>query len=1094
MLHKYRLGLDMGTNSIGWAAVELDNENRPVRLLDGGVRILTPNEEAGRDPQSKNSLAASRRDARSARRRRDRFLSRQKSLIVTLVEAGLLPKDKSQRDALGGLDPYWLRAAALSQRLELHEIGRAIFHINQRRGFKSNRVTDADDAEGSAMKQGMAELRKAMDAKGARTLGQFLATRHGRDRQGRRIDAQGRPVSKANGNDVPPEGVRFRPRIEGNKALYDFYPMRGMVEHELDEIWKAQAKHHPELTGDLLARLKRIVIEQRPLKKPLVGNCTFRPDEERAPRALPLFQRFRILSELAAMEIERPGKAARRLSIQDRNALAALLSEQTSTVTFVKMHNALKLPDDASFNLERGGRKGLDPDKTAAVLAKTGKGQSFGKGWRGYQRVRQTGIVERLLTEPEEDILIKWLMDDCGLSEDAAKAASRARLPQGHGHIGRTMLADLVDVMENASIETSDPDTGEIYPRPLTYDEAVEQLDLHHSKMETGKHKRLPYYGEAMARHVISNPSAPEGSQERIGRVPNPTVHIALNQMCAIVNTLIDTYGPPYEIVLELARELKQNKKQKDEASRRNRQNETENERRRAELEVLGFPDTAGNRLRMRLYNELPADERVCVYSGTPISKEKLLSSAIDIDHILPRSRTLDDGFANKVLCTREMNHRKGNKPPSDAWSGEKLREIHERAERLFRNKAWRFAPDAMEKFSEKQDFIARHLTDSQHMARLAKNYLGHLYGEKANSRVWASPGRLTSLLRGMWGLNGLLKDHNRVGGEDVEVKNRDDHRHHFLDAFVVACTDRRILNKVSQASGRAEKLELDRWAEKDGFPEPFEGYRDQLFGRLGTMVVSHKPDHGIAPGKARDGRATSGQLHEETAYGMVEDEIDGKIFNLVTRKPIDALTEREIGQVRDARLREALEEVAYEAKRNGEKLPEALTRYGNEHGIRRVRILKTDKSAVSVSHGGGRFTKAYVPGDNHRLEIFETPDGEWAGEAVTVFDANRKGFRPQWLAQEPRPRLVMRAHKGDLVEADFGEGRRVWRVVRLEPSSRRLRLVTHRDAGNYEERHKSADDPFRWNFATYARLKAANARRVRVDPIGRVSPVKERP
>ena len=123
-------------------------------------------------------------------------------------------------------------------------------------------------------------------------------------------------------------------------------------------------------------------IAQRPLKKPRVGRCTFRPDEERAPRALPLFQRFRILSELAALEIERPGRPARKLTIPERDLLANLLGSQTSPVSFTKMAKALKLPDDADFNLARGGRKGLDPDKTAAILAKTGKGESFGKGWR----------------------------------------------------------------------------------------------------------------------------------------------------------------------------------------------------------------------------------------------------------------------------------------------------------------------------------------------------------------------------------------------------------------------------------------------------------------------------------------------------------------------------------------------------------------------------------------------------------------------------------------------------------------------------------------------------------------------------------------
>lgn len=307
---RYRIGLDLGTNSLGWCAVELDRDGRPCGVLDAGVRILTPNEEAGRDPQSKNSLAAGRRDARAMRRRRDRFLRRQKALMEALVDTGLMPTGESERKTLEKLDPYWLRAAALREKLSLHEIGRAIFHLNQRRGFKSNRIADADDAEGSAMKEGMAHLKQALSEAGAETLGAFLANQHLRDRHGNRVDAMGRPIGKKKGGAIVPDadGVRFRPTTEGARIIYPFYPTRDMIEHELDTIWERQTKHHPELTDDLLSKLKRIVIAQRPLKKPPVGRCTFRPEEERAPRALPLFQRFRILSEIAALEIELPGR------------------------------------------------------------------------------------------------------------------------------------------------------------------------------------------------------------------------------------------------------------------------------------------------------------------------------------------------------------------------------------------------------------------------------------------------------------------------------------------------------------------------------------------------------------------------------------------------------------------------------------------------------------------------------------------------------------------------------------------------------------------------------------------------------------------
>ena len=140
----YRLGLDMGANSIGWCAVRLDAAGNPSGVLDAGVldvgvRILTPNEEAGRGPQSKSSLAAARRLARGQRRCRNRFVRRRDRLMEVLVRARLMPEDAKERKALEALNPYWLRREALDCRLEPGEIGRELFHLNQRRRFKSNR-------------------------------------------------------------------------------------------------------------------------------------------------------------------------------------------------------------------------------------------------------------------------------------------------------------------------------------------------------------------------------------------------------------------------------------------------------------------------------------------------------------------------------------------------------------------------------------------------------------------------------------------------------------------------------------------------------------------------------------------------------------------------------------------------------------------------------------------------------------------------------------------------------------------------------------------------------------------------------------------
>jgi CRISPR-associated endonuclease Csn1 len=1077
----YRLGIDLGTNSLGWFAVKLGPDGAACAVLDGGVRILTPNAEAGRDPQKKQSLAADRRAARATRRRRDRFVRRQQRLMETLVAADLMPADPTERKALERLDPYWLRAAALDQRLEPHELGRAIFHLNQRRGFKSNRIADAGDKEKSATKEGVRALEAALHASNARTLGEFLAQRHKRDRHARRLsDGAGFAA---------PQPVRFRPRAEGASNLYDFYPTREMVAHELEAIWAAQGPHHPQLTPALLAKLERIIIEQRKLEPPPVGLCTLMPEApeieehglriklgQRTPKAHPLFQRFRILQDAAHLRISRPGVEARRLTMQEFHAVAAkLMAAGESRVSFDGLRKGLKLPEDASFNYEFSGREGFPPDQTAVKLS---NGKAFGRAWRSFSRERQIEIVERLLATQDAGALQDWLQERCGLSTEQAEFVSEVRLPQGHGQFGRAALAALVDVMEREM--HADPVTGELVDAPMTYDEAVRRLEagLHHSDHRPDPKNRLPYYGGVMRRHVIANPDAPPGSQENIGRVPNPTVHIGLNQLRAVVNALIDACGPPKEIVVELARELKLNQSQKEKIQKENQENEKKNQDRRDRLARCGVSDTYNSRLMLRLFDELPAAEKVCVYSGDPLSMNGLFDGSIEIDHILPQATTLDDSPANKVLCTREANRIKGKRTAAEAWSGDALQTIVERAQRLFPKKAWRFQPDAMKQFLGRGDLADRYLRDTQHMARLAKEYLEHVC-----PHVWASKGLLTAMLRGKWGLNGLLPDDF---AETSQPKNRNDHRHHAIDAFVLACTNPGMINRIARASGEARDLNLDRLFPKGGFPEPFEGFREALDKKLKAMVVSHKPDHGIAPGRHRAG-ATSGKLHQATAYGLVNRAINGKRYNLVTREAITALTNKKIERVADDRLRSELQRVSQEAAQSARKLSEALADFGRTRGIRRVRVLKTKKPVEVVTHGAG-FKKGYLPGDNHLLEIFELPDGSWSGEVVTEFEANNPAHRVSWRSEHPNAVLVMRLHKSDLIEADFGEGHRIFRVYQLEPSARRVRLSPHNMAGNADER-TSSNDPLRRRFGVYSNLKKAGARRVRVDAIGRVSP-----
>ena len=217
-----RLGLDIGTNSIGWWLYKTDASGSVIAHIDGGVRLFGD----GRNPKSGESLAVARRIARQARKRRDRYLRRRSDLMKSLAAAGLMPNDPTERKALETLDPYSLRALGLHERLDLYELGRALFHLNQRRGFKSNRKTDGKDNEGGKIKEGAARLDVAMMTSGAKTYGEFLNKRL--------TENPDRPIRTRLGTLTNADGKESQG--------YNFYPTRALFEQEFRELWAKQTE------------------------------------------------------------------------------------------------------------------------------------------------------------------------------------------------------------------------------------------------------------------------------------------------------------------------------------------------------------------------------------------------------------------------------------------------------------------------------------------------------------------------------------------------------------------------------------------------------------------------------------------------------------------------------------------------------------------------------------------------------------------------------------------------------------------------------------------------------------------------------------
>ena len=1053
-----RLGLDIGTNSIGWCLTEDDRH-----IVDIGVRIFSD----GRDAKSGASLAVDRRVARAMRRRRDRYLGRRSAFLDALVRHGLMPTDADEAKLIATKGPYALRADALNERLEPYEVGRALFHLNQRRGFLSNRKAErrANDKEDGKIASGAKALDQAMADAGADTLGQFLAARDEK-----------------------------RVRMDGDAQVYDFYPQRRHVEYEFGRIWGEQAKHHPALlTEEARAALHRILFFQRPLKEPEVGVCTFVNSERRLPKAHPFFQERRLYEEVNQLEITTAGHASRKLTLEQRDVLILEL-RGAKEKSFAALGKRLKLQPGESFNKASETRLTLRGDEVHAAMAhKTRFGDT---AWSNKSPEEQWRIVERLMEEENPDTLLVFLMEGCGLNDARASATAKAPLPEGHGRLGETATRLILQELKRDVI---------------TYDEAVRRAGWHHSDDRTGEVlDRLPYYGELLTRDIPPGTQlASDPPEKRWGKITNPTVHIGLRQLEKLVNAIIAVHGRPDQIVVELARELKLNDKDKEDHNKRIRKDTADAQRRSRLLQGVDAsgertgdpvaPDTGANRALLRLWEELnPANvaDRRCPYCAEPIGMRQLFTGEADIDHVIPYSRSLDDSGGNKVVAHRSCNRTKGNRTPFEKWGHDPERwdRITTQVARLHKSKQWRFGPDAMARVEKDGGFLARQLTDTQYLSRLAGKYLRSLYPTKDDGSVYVIPGRMTAMLRRLWGLNSLLPDHNYVENRHSDApKNRLDHRHHAIDAAVTAVTTRGLLQRIARTAGLAEDKDLDRLF--DDLDQPWPGFREELQQRLAQVTISHKQDHGRQGKPSRHRDVTTSQLHDDTAYGIVGEWQPGKAPLVVKRVSFMGLEPKDVeapDRIRDDFLRRELQDAT--RGRSGTAFKESLKRFKNTHpqfkGIRHVRVFGESAgmptlNVIPIRDKGGAIYKAYKGNANALFNVWRMPDGRWVPEIVSVFDLNQPGYTQR--RPHPAAKKVLSLRQNDLIAVERDGGPRQIMRVQKYGQNGQIFLIEHNEAGNMSERNKSADDPFKMWGPAAGSLKGLKARQVRIDPLGRI-------
>ncbi len=910
------LGLDLGTNSLGWAIVEQHDDE--YELLDRGVDIFQ--EGVARDKNSEKPAVQDRTAARALRRHYFRRRLRKIEVLKVLIKYDMCPglteeqldkwrKEKiypqneefmqwQRTDDNTGKNPYHDRFRALTETLDFHHrkdrhaIGRAMYHIAQRRGFISNRKETGNDSEEGKVKQGISDLSADMAAAGCEYLGEYFYMLYN-------------------------NGENIRKKYTSRNEHYL---------HEFKAICTRQA-----LPDDLCRALERAIFYQRPLKsqKGLVGKCKFEKNKSRCPVSHPRFEEFRMLSYINNIRILAPGDTDfRPLSEREIETISPLFMRK-SKPHFDFDEIAKKIAGKGQYACK--GEKSDAPYRFNFARTSTVSGcpvtasliSVFGNDWLRNITERYTlgegksddnilnDVWHALFSFDDDDKLCDWAKEKLRLSEDEAKSFASIRVPQqyaslslnainkilpylrrGYRYDEAVFMANLKAVLpphiyadDNRRRETEN-DILEIledfWDNPLNSQSTKEQcicdylrnsLDIDNSRLARIYHpSMIDTYPKAQPDEnglfLLGSPRTPA--------VRNPMAMRSLFRLRALINALlregkIDRHT---KINIEFSRRLN-NANMRKAIEQYQREREAENRRYADEIRQL-YADATGKEitpsgediLKYRLWEE---QGHICLYTDTDkqhISITDFIggSSRFDIEHTVPRSRGGDDSQANKTLCEIDFNRRiKRNKLPAELPNHD---EITNRIESL----GWLEKADDLQmqieyqirrskNASTKQDkdnaIIRRHYLELHRdywrdkcarftMTEIPEGFsnrqgvdigiigkYARMYLNTVFDRIYIVKGATTSAFRTAWGLQ-----------KEYTKKERINHVHHCIDAITIACIGRREYDKWAQYAGEEESYKRGE-GPKPHFKKPWPTFTEDVAAVADELLVAHHtPDN----------------------------------------------------------------------------------------------------------------------------------------------------------------------------------------------------------------------------------------------------------
>lgn len=979
------LGLDLGTNSIGWAIVEKNPSG--YTLCEHGVDIFQEGVKIEKGIES--SKAAKRTDYRSARRRLMRRKLRKIETLKVLLEAGLCPYFAPERlkawkqegtypldDKFivwqrtdGEKNPYHDRNEALSRRLNLNIerdrfiLGRALYHIAQRRGFLSNRLEKTKESDGK-VKEGIQQLDHDIQEAGCRFLGEYFYKCY-------------------------QEGEKIRTRYTSRKEHY---------KAEFDEICRMQS-----LSEELKKALERAIFYQRPLKsqKGLVGRCTFEKGKSRCPVSHPRFEEYRMLCFVNNIKIQTPrDETLRSLTSDERAQIIPLFLRKSkkqfdfediakklagkNNYAYFKNHSGKPYLFNYRMNTSVSGSpvtahlQGIFGEKWEDALTwryVVGKGKSLG------QIVNDVWHI--IFSFDDDDKLKEFAITKLQCTEDEADDFCKIPVPQDYASLSLNAIEKILPFLREgmlyshavflANMGKALP--AEIWDNPDNRKSIIRAvadiIECNPGENENTKAFRIGEFIEdnfnvpsAEVKNRLYHPSMietyPEGKPDEHGKVRlgsprtssvrNPMAMRSLFRLRKLINTLLDEgrIDRATKIRIEFARGLNDaNRRKAIEAWQRER--EAERKKYRNEIKEL-YRQECGHEieptdtevLKFQLWRE---QNEICPYTGRkiPISQFIGADPEFDIEHTIPRSVGGDDSQMNKTLCENMFNRQqKGRNLPSKLanydevlvrvadWN-ERCENLRKQIERTRGSFSTKEIKDAMIQKRHKlqmeldywsgkyrrftmteipEGFSNRQGIDIGIISKYARLYLKSVF-----SKTYVVKGLTTAEFRRMWGLQ-----------EQYEKKERVNHAHHLVDAVTIACIGP---DEYTQMATYFYDAELYRWQhnrKKPQFPKPWPTFTEDVIALEQELLVSHHtPDNMSRQTKKKlrirgqvrcgeDGKplyvcgdSVRGSLHQDTFYGAIlREEKDGEmVVKHVVRKELSKLNPGDEKNIVDDVVRE---------------------------------------------------------------------------------------------------------------------------------------------------------------------------------------------